>query len=54
VNELMRRILESKRETRRRLATLSFAEKIEMLEKLRQRRRLISSSALRQAGRPLA
>jgi hypothetical protein len=47
----MRRVLESKRETRKCLAALPFSEKLILLEKLRYRSLLISSTPLRQ--RPL-
>ena len=44
----MRRVLEGKRETRERLAALSFSEKLILLEKLRDHSLLIASSPLRQ------
>ena len=44
----MRRVLETKREMRKRLAALSFSEKLILLEKLRDRSLLIASSPLRQ------
>ncbi|HOX56046.1 MAG TPA: hypothetical protein P5205_02795 [Candidatus Paceibacterota bacterium] len=47
MNDWMRRVLESKRETRKRLAALPFSEKVILLEKLRDRSRLIASSPLR-------
>jgi len=47
----MRRVLESKRETRKRLAVLPFSEKVILLEKLRDRSLLIASSPLRQQPR---
>jgi hypothetical protein len=37
MSEWMRRILESKRKARQRLAALSFSEKLRILEKLRDR-----------------
>ena len=43
----MRRVLESKRETRKRLAALPFSEKLILLEKLRDRSLLLASSPLR-------
>jgi len=46
MTDWMRRVLESKRETRKRLAALSFSEKL-ILEKLRDRSLLIASSPLR-------
>jgi hypothetical protein len=48
MSEWMRRILESKRETRKRLAALPFSEKLLLLEKLRDRSLLIASNPLRQ------
>jgi len=45
----MLRILESKRATRKRIAALPFARKLELLEKLRDRSLLIASSPLRHA-----
>ena len=46
MTQLLKQILESKRRERQRLARLSFSEKIEILEKLRERNRLIASSPL--------
>ncbi len=43
----MRRVLENKRAGRKRLARLPFAEKLTLLEKLRERSRLIGASPLR-------
>ena len=43
----IRRILESKRETRKRLAALPFSKKLILLEKLRDRSLLIASTPLR-------
>ena len=43
----MRRILESKREARKRRAELPFSEKLILLEKLRDRSLLLASSPLR-------
>jgi len=37
MTEWMRKVLESKRAARKRLATLSFSEKVKLLEKLRDR-----------------
>ncbi|HEX9048807.1 MAG TPA: hypothetical protein VF988_17410 [Verrucomicrobiae bacterium] len=51
MSDFMRQVLESKRETRQRLARLSFAEKLVLLEKLRDRSRLIGSSPLRSRHR---
>jgi hypothetical protein len=47
MSDWMRRVLESKRETRKRLAALSFSEKLVILEKLRDRSLLIAASPLR-------
>ncbi len=44
MSEQMRRILESKRAMRTRLAALPFAEKLRILEKLRARSLAIASS----------
>jgi hypothetical protein len=44
----LRQILESKRAMRRRLAALPFADKVKLLEQLRDRSRAIASSPLRQ------
>jgi len=43
----MQRILESKRAARRELASLPFARKLEILEKLRDRSLLIAAGPLR-------
>ena len=43
----MRRVLEGKRETRKRLAALSFSEKLILLETLRDRSLLIAATPLR-------
>jgi hypothetical protein len=47
MSDWMRKILENKRETRKRLAALSFSKKVELLEKLRDRSLAIASSSLR-------
>jgi hypothetical protein len=47
MSDWMRRVLESKRETRKRLAALPFSEKLILLEKLRDRSLLIASTPLR-------
>ena len=44
----MRRIEESKRQMRRRLAVLPFAEKLRILEELRERALELGASPLRQ------
>jgi hypothetical protein len=43
----MRQILEGKREMRRHLAALPFADKVKLLEQLRDRSRAIAASPLR-------
>lgn len=48
----MQKILESKRAARRELAALPFARKLELLEKLRDRSRLIASSPLALHDKP--
>ena len=47
MTEWMRRVLESKRATRRRFQALPFAEKLRLLEKLRERSLAIARSELR-------
>ena len=47
MSEFMRRMLESKREARSRLAQLPFSEKLALLEKLRDRSLLIARNPLR-------
>ena len=47
MNDWMRKILESKRAARRRLAALPFSEKVKMLEQLRDRARVIAASPLK-------
>jgi hypothetical protein len=47
MSEFMRKVLAGKRETRQRLAQLPFAEKLILLEKLRDRSLLIAASSLR-------
>ena len=51
MSDRMRKILESKRVMRNRLAALPFAEKVVLLEKLRDRSLVIASSPLRQKRR---
>ena len=48
MSEQMRRILESKREARKRLAALPFADKVKLLEQLRDRSLAIAASPLKQ------
>ena len=47
MSEAMRKILESKRELRKQLAVRPFSEKVQMLERLRDRSRAIAASPLR-------
>ncbi|MGA2075042.1 MAG: hypothetical protein ABSH52_16250 [Terriglobia bacterium] len=47
MTDWMRRVLESKRATRRRLQALPFAKKLKLLEKLRDRSLSIARSELR-------
>lgn len=47
MSDWMQKILESKRAMRQRLATLPFADKIKILEQLRDRNRAIANSPLR-------
>jgi len=47
MSDWMRKVLESKRATRRRLRALSFSEKLKLLEKLRERSVEIAQSPLR-------
>lgn len=42
MSDWMRKILESKRAKRKRLATMPFSEKLKILEKLRERSRAIA------------
>lgn len=51
MSEWMRQILESKRAMRQRLAALPFADKVKILEQLRDRSRAIAGSPLRQKHR---
>lgn len=51
MNLPLQRSLEEKQRMRRHLASLPFAEKVALLEKMRERRRIIVASPLRQAGR---
>ena len=55
MTELMEKILAGKRESRKHLAGLPFAQKLALVEKMRDRSLLIASSSLRrQARRPIA
>ena len=47
MSDRMRKILESKRETRQRLAALPFADKVKLLEQLRDRTLAIAASPLK-------
>jgi hypothetical protein len=51
MSDWMRKVLESKRATRRRLRALSFSEKLKLLEKLRDRSLAIARSPLRKERR---
>jgi len=50
MSDWRRKILESKREMRRCLAALSFAEKVKLLKQLRDRSRAIADSAIKRHG----
>jgi hypothetical protein len=52
MNAQIKAILESKRAERRRLAELSFSEKMALLEKLRDRTLMVAGSALYQTSHP--
>jgi hypothetical protein len=47
MSDWMRKVLESKRKTRKRLAELPYAQKLILLEKLRDRSLHIAASSLR-------
>jgi len=47
MSDQMRKILESKREMRRRLAALPFADKVKLLEQLRDRSLAIAASGFK-------
>ena len=47
ISDRMQKILDSKREARKRLATLPFSEKIKLLEQLRDRSLAIAGSPLK-------
>jgi len=47
MSDWMRKVLESKRATRQQLRMLSFSEKLELLERLRERSLAIARSLLR-------
>ena len=49
MTETMKKILASKSESRKRLAALPFADKLVLVEKMRDRSRLIASNPLRKA-----
>jgi hypothetical protein len=51
MSEWMQKILDSKRSMRERLATLPFAEKVRILEQLRDRTRAIAESPLGRKSR---
>ena len=48
MSERMRKILESKREMSQRLAAVPVADKVKLLEQLRDRSRTIATSPLKQ------
>ncbi len=52
MSDFMRSVLETKRQARQRLAELSFAQKLRLLEKLRDRSLLIAASSLGRRYRP--
>jgi hypothetical protein len=52
MSDYMRKVLESKRETRKRLAELPFAQKLILLEKLRDRSLLLAANSLRRQHQP--
>ena len=52
MSDFMRRLLESKSQNRKRLAQLPFAQKLILLQKLRDRSLLITASPLRRRFRP--
>ena len=47
MSELMEKVLAGKRESRKRLAALPFAEKLALVEKMRDRSRLLAANPLR-------
>jgi hypothetical protein len=47
MSDWMRKVLESKRATRRRLQALSFSEKLKLLERLRDRSLMIAQNPFR-------
>jgi hypothetical protein len=51
MSDWMRRVLESKRAMRQQLRALSFAEKLKLLEKLRDRSLAIARNPLRKGRR---
>ena len=54
MTELMQRIIQSKRARRRELAALPIAEKLRILENMRERTRLIKSSRPVKLTKPVA
>ena len=52
MSELMERILAGKRESRKQLAALPFAQKLALVEKMRDRSLLIAASSLRRRQPP--
>ncbi len=51
MSDWLRKVLESKRATRRRLQALSFSEKVKLLEMLRDRSLAIAQTPLRKQRR---
>ena len=49
MNPLMQKSLEEKQRMRRSLVNLPFSEKVALLEKMRERRRIVAASPLRRA-----
>jgi hypothetical protein len=52
MNDRMRQILESKRATRQRLASLPIADKLKLLEQLRDRALAVAASPLKRQRTP--
>ena len=52
MSELMEKILAGKRASRKRLAALPFAEKLALVEKMRDRSRLLAANPFRRQTRP--
>jgi hypothetical protein len=52
MSDFMRKVVESKRKMRKRLAQQPFAQKLILMEKLRDRSLLIAASSLRRQHQP--